>query len=192
MIFSAANTTDIERYYYNTLIKLPQTGQRLWRVTAVQRHQVQLVDLDGFELYIPLDQEYEVSYVLPGRAVFQRGSGACMVFRKPAKQYQRGCSPNNTAMSMLTGTGWKDCAWGTGEMQQFVDKPCYQDPNNLDPACTSWAITPLISVRREDWQVYILKKPVAKLDVSNKRLYVQRPIFTPELMAAFPGWSITQ
>jgi hypothetical protein len=190
MIFNADATSDIERYYYNTLIKLSQTGQRLWRVVSVSKAQVQLVDLDGFDLYIPLDQDFEVSYVLPGRAVFQRGHHACMVYRKPAKQYQRGCSPNNTAMAHLHASGWKDTSWGMGEMQQFVDKPCYQDPNNLDYAYNSWAITPLISVRKEDWLVYILKKPVGRLFPDEKRLQISRPIFTPEITAAFPGWSI--
>ena len=191
MIFHTTTYQDIQKYYTNNIIKLKESGDRLWYVKAIYPEEVKLVDVDGMELYIDLSHPYEVEFPLPGRAVYQCGPSAYMVARAPAKQYNRGIHKQNTRMYVLSSTGnWAEIPITLERLQQFVDKPCYQDINNLTPGYSSWALSPVFSVTPTG-QVYALMKKIGDLSWEEKKVVVFNA-FKPEIKALFTDWKVNE
>ncbi len=193
MIFHRSNYEDIKRYYANTIIKLPAvSGDRLWQIVSINPDEVKLMDVDGMEIYIDLNEEYEVEYPLPGRTVYQTTDGrAALLHRRPAKQYYRGLHKENTSLSYYTSSGdLGGLAWNLHTLQEFVDKPCYQDPNqiNLEEG-SSWALNPHMVVTSAG-RVMVLTSCVAVADIKAKSILMVKSLFKPEVKAAFPGWSV--
>lgn len=188
MIFCKENYNDIVKYYSNNIIKLEVTGDRLWQITNINSQEVTLLDVDGFSVYIDLSEEYQVNFPLPRRAVYQCGGRAWCVMRRPAKQYNRGIHEQNTLIRQLTVNGWAGASFNLHTLQQFVDKPAYQDPNNLPMEFESWAISPVFSITPS--RIYALDKQIGMVDIDNKRLTLTSSLFTPELKQLFPSWSI--
>ena len=192
MIFHRSHYDDICRYYKNTIIKLPQlSGDRLWQIVSITMDEIKLVDVDGMEIYIDLDEEYEVEYPLPGRVVYQMNGGyAGLLARKPAKQYFRGLHKDNTTLSVFSETGEiVPGSWNIIRLQEFVDKPCYQDVNTINLSeGYSWALNPHMVVARNG-MVRILSAKIAVVNFEEKTIHCYKPLFKPELVAAFPGWS---
>jgi hypothetical protein len=193
MIFHRSNYEDIKRYYSNTIIKLPAvSGDRLWQIVSMNMDEVKLVDVDGMEIYIDLNEEYEVEYPLPGRVVYQTSEGrAALLHRRPAKQYYRGLHKENTSLSCYLGDGSLTClSWNLQSLQEFVDKPCYQDPNLIVPGdASSWALNPYMAVCNSG-RVMALTTCVAVAAFSSKEIMVTKSLFKPEIKAVFPGWSV--
>lgn len=191
MIFHISNICDIQKYYTDNIIKVKEAGDRLWYVRSIGPEEVKLVDVDGMELYIDLHHPYEVDFPLPGRAVYQCGSSAYMVARAPAKQYNRGIHKQNTRMYILNQIGqWGEVPITLERLQQFVDKPCYQDINNLTPGYSSWALSPVFSVTANG-QVYALQKLIGNLSWVDKKVTVFNA-FKPEIKAIFTDWKVNE
>lgn len=192
MIFHRSVYDDIKRYYSGTIIKLPQlSDDRLWQIMSISMDEIKLVDVDGMEIYIDLNEEYEVEYPLPGRVVYQMAGQAGLIFRKPAKQYYRGLHKDNTSLSYYTVEGHlSNCLWSIKTLQNFVDKPCYQDPEtiNLDDG-DSWALNKYMAVTRSG-AVMVLTQKVAQVNWGEKTIKVEKPLFIPEIKQAFPLWVI--
>jgi hypothetical protein len=194
LIFHRSNYDDIKRYYANTIIKLPQlSGDRLWQIVSISPEEVKLVDVDGMEIYIDLNEEYEVEYPLPGRVVYQRHDGrAGLIHRRPAKQYYRGLHKENTSLSCYTKDGGlAGLSWGIDTLQEFVDKPCYQDPNTIDlTAGYSWAISPYMAVTQSGL-IMVLTQPVAVIEsMALKEIKMLKPLFHKEVQTSFKGWQV--
>ena len=195
MIFHRNNYDDICRYYKNTIIKLPElSGDRLWQIVSINPDEVRLVDVDGMEIYMDLDHEYNVEYPLPGRAVYQQTSGhAGMLFRKPAKQYYRGISKENTGLSRYSASGdLVGVSWSIQTLQEFVDKPCYQTVESIDlneSPYDSWAINKYMAVCRYG-PVMIQNRKIASALWDSKTVHLSYPMFKEEIKAAFPGWKV--
>lgn len=187
MIFCKENYNDIVKYYNNNIIKLEVTGDRLWQITGITSYEVTLQDVDGFIVYIDLSEEYKVNFPLPRRAVYQCGGRAWCVMRKPAKQYNRGIHEQNTLLRQLS-SNWLPASFNLYTLQQFVDKPAYQDPNNLPMEFESWAISPVFSINHS--RIYALDKQIGTVDVDKKKLSLTSSLFIPELKQLFPTWSI--
>ncbi len=107
MIFNQSNRDDISRYYRQTYVKFPETGEKLHFIREIARHAVLGSDEDGndFELFLSDEFPYEVDYVLPKKGYFQHGKSAHLLFRVPAKQYQRGLSEGNTKVHRINRAG---------------------------------------------------------------------------------------
>jgi hypothetical protein len=188
MIFHKDTYKDIVRYYDQTFIKLAESGDRLWRVRHINTEEVELVDVDGFSVWLDLNDEYEVDYPLPGRAVYQCGEHAFFLCRKPAKQYYRGICSSNTSLSYLrSNDSWAPADVTLPRLQQFVDKPCYQNLDNLSPGYQSWALNPVFSVTNKG-SLYALHKKVGHIDFVNKAVNMES-ILKPEFKSLMPtGW----
>lgn len=193
MIFHRHNYEDIKRYYANTIIKLPAlSGDRLWQIVSISMDEVKMVDVDGMEIYIDLNEEYEVEYPLPGRVVYQTpNQRAGLIHRRPAKQYHRGLHKENTSLSYYTPSGdLSGMAWSLHTLQEFVDKPCYQDPNNIDVNDgDSWALNPYMAVTSHG-RIMVLTQTVAVVVWGSKKIKMMKPLFKQEVKQAFPFWSI--
>lgn len=190
MIFHRSNYEDIKRYFNNTIIKLPEiSGDRLWQIISISPEEVHLEDVDGVEVYIDLNEEYEVDYPLPGRTVYQAADRACILVRKPAKQYYRGLHKENTGLSYFNADGGLSAfSWSLSTLQQFVDKPAYQNPDTI---CLeeglSWALNRHMAVCRNGY-VMVLNRPIGIVDWKTKTYKVVHSLFKPELVAAFPNF----
>ncbi len=194
MIFHRTNYEDIRRYYQSTIIKLPNvSGDRLWQIVSINPDEVKLIDVDGMEIYIDLNEEYEVEYPLPGRVVYQTSGGrAALLHRKPAKQYYRGLHKDNTSLSAYLSDGsLTNMSWGLSTLQEFVDKPCYQDPNSIVIGeADSWAITPYMALSSAG-RIVVLNQIVALVsNFETKEIVMVKSLFKPEIVRAFPGWKV--
>ena len=138
-----------------------------------------------------LFRSYEVDYPLPGRVVYQNGANACMLHRIPAKQYNRGIHSQNTALSSLRSDGqWSNIGFSIQKLQQFVDKPAYQDVNliNWKEGYHSWALSKHISITKEG-TVFALATCIGSFSPVDKTVVVNK-LFKPEISILFPGWSV--
>lgn len=192
MIFHRSCADDIIKYYKGTFVKFKETGDRLWYIHNVNYDEVHCKDVDGFDLYIDLNEEYEVDYALPGRAVYQCGNQAFMLSRKPAKQYQRGISSNNTNLSRLRPDGkWDSVQLTLDRLQQFVDKPAYQDPDVVQwPEMASIALNPVFSVAVGTKILYALRTSIGSVNNNTKEVMLSNSLFKPEVKKLFPTWSV--
>jgi hypothetical protein len=193
VIFHRTNYEDIKRYYANTIIKLPQlSDDRLWQIVNINMDEVKMVDVDGMEIYIDLNEEYEVEYPLPGRTVYQMPQGkAGLLHRRPAKQYYRGLHKDNTTLSCYLSDGTlTGLNWNLHTLQEFVDKPCYQDSNNLDTSQgDSWALNKHMAVTLSG-KIMVLTQAVGYADFEEKTIKVTKPLFNREIKEAFPSWKL--
>ena len=192
MIFNKENYKDIIRYYEGTIIKLKEAGDRLWRIRHISTNEVELVDVDGFNVWLDLNHDYEVDYPLPGRAVYQGiGGYACMLFRKPAKQYFRGLCSSNTAMLYLRKNGtWSPLDVSIEKLQQFVDKPCYQSLDNLTEGYESFALSPVFSVSSSSSELFALNRKVGYVDRESKQVEINS-LLKAEMSPLIPnGWKL--
>jgi len=73
MIFHKSTYADIQKYYPDNIVKFKETGDRLWRICSIMHHEIRCMDADGFEIFLDLNEPYEVDYPLPGRVVYQSG-----------------------------------------------------------------------------------------------------------------------
>jgi len=190
VIFHKSTYSDIQKYYPDNIVKFKETGDRLWRIIQIGHNEVRCQDADGFEIFLDLDEPYEVDYPLPGRVVYQNGPNACMLHRIPAKQYNRGIHSQNTALSVLTSGGsWQNTGFSIQKLQQFVDKPAYQDVSLIsfgEDSYSSWALNRHISICRSGG-IYALASLVGSFNWGEKTLSVN-PLFKPDLIPLFPGW----
>ena len=191
MIFHRSVLGDIKKYYSNNIVKFPEvTGDRLWQIAHISENEVRCVDMDGFEIYIDLNEEYNVDFPLPGRAVYQSGPNAWMLSRKPAKQYNRGISSENTQLLKMNSVGkWENVGIAIDRLQQFVDKPAYQDINTINwEELFSAALNPVFSVSKTG-MLFCLNKSVGTINNKTKQVSLSSPILTPEVKPLFPTWS---
>ncbi len=189
-VFSYDNVKDIDNYYCKTIVKFKETGDRLWFIDQVSADEVKCIDVDGFELFIDLDEPYEVSYTIPGRVVYQTGQYAAMLWRIPQKQYKRGISEGNTCLAFLDKGAWKKQQLKLNALQQFVDKPAYQNPEwCFTDKKESYAINRYISVDKAG-RLFVLHTPVGKVVPESKKVFVEYGMFMKEVKTAFPSWEV--
>ena len=190
MIFNIENRDDIKKYYNKAIVKFPEkTGDRLWRITEINFDYVKCTDVDGFQVLIDLHEDYEVEYPLPGRTVYQHGERAAMLIRKPARQYMRGISESNTTLMHMDHTGtWRSMELSLKNLQQFVDKPCYQNINTINwESMQSAALSKHMAVSR-DGKIMLLHRCVGHFNPETKQ-YTIHPLFMKEAEELFVGWS---
>ena len=191
MIFHRDNYEDIRKYYSNTIIKLPElSGDRLWQIVSITPDEIKLHDVDGMEIYMDLNDPYTVEYPLPARTVYQYGHRAALLVRKPAKQYYRGLSKDNTSLSVYRTDGTMSAlVWGLETLQQFVDKPAYQDVHTINPEeQDSWALSKHIALTSHG-AIMVLNRCVGTVSFSDKTIKLQKPLFKQEVQQVFPGYT---
>lgn len=95
------NWRDIARYFQDTWVKLEGYGDTLFHVEHVNQTRMAgtTQDNDYFEIELHNHQPFNLNYVLPHKAVFQYGKRAVILQRTPAKQFKRGLSSENVAVS---------------------------------------------------------------------------------------------
>lgn len=192
MIFHRANYEDIRKYYSHTIIKLPElSGDRLWQIVSITPDEIKLHDVDGMEIYMDLNDPYTVEYPLPARTVYQYGHRAALLVRKPAKQYYRGLHKDNTSLSVYRSDGTlSSLAWSLETLQQFVDKPAYQDIHTINlEEQDSWALSRHIALCRTG-VIMVLNKCVGIALFDTKTVKLQKSLFKQEVQQVFPGWSV--
>jgi len=192
MIFHRDNYEDIRKYYNHTIIKLPElSGDRLWQILSITPDEIKLQDVDGMEIYMDLNDPYTVEYPLPSRTVYQYQDRAALLTRKPAKQYYRGLHKDNTQLAFYHNDGGLcSMVWDIGVLQQFVDKPAYQDIHTINlEEHYSWALSKHIALARTG-SIMVLNQSVGVANFTEKTVLMHRPLFNQEVKQVFPGYAI--
>lgn len=193
MKFTSDNHQDIQKYYNNTFIKIKETGDLLYLIQYVGRTEVRGVCETGAEFIIYLDNEnpYEIDYVLPHKSYFQNGKDAYMLYRTPAKQYQRGLNGQNTNIVKMNKEGkFEQVKLDFTVLKAFVSKQPFFTLNNAigkgkgpEGTNTSYVLTPRLAYNRILKKLFIDMTPVARVDVPSKRIFFDHPIFKQEVAA---------
>lgn len=193
MKFTSDNHQDIQKYYNNTFIKIKETGDLLYLIQYVGRTEVRGVCETGAEFIIYLDNEnpYEINYVLPHKSFFQNGKDACLLYRTPAKQYQRGLNGQNTNIVRMSREGkFEQVKLDFTVLKAFVSKQPFftlgqaigkgKGPEGTN---NSYVLTPRLTYNRVLKKLFIDMTPVARVDVPSKRIFFDHPIFKQEVAA---------
>jgi len=189
MKLSLHNRNDIIKYYLNTLIKCKETGDVVYFVNAVNKFDIELLDVNDEKVYIDLrDEEYELEYVIPPRCVFQLGDTAHALIRVPAQQYSRGCCSKNTALYKWSASGvWKAEEISIRTLQGYCNKPEYVLPS-VPFVQTSRAISKHFSVHKNG-TICAYLTTIGK-ELREGYTIKCNKLFEPELQALYPGWNI--
>jgi len=185
MMFTESNHNDIERYYHQTWVKLPEFGDKLFFIQNVYSNKVTGIDENGdyFELLLDDDYPYAVDYVLPHKAIFQWKDRAVMLQRIPARQYRRGLSTGNT--QVVQCDDGERIALSTNLLKAFVEKQRFSPFSmafNAKGKIRSIALSPRMWFQRSSGYICIDFQRVAKFDYETKKITMMRPIFRPEIM----------
>ena len=193
MIFSPEYAEDIRRYYRNTYVKFKETGDTLFFIKDSNAHCAYGVNEDEvpFELYYSDEFPYEVDYVLPNKAYFQLGSNACLLQRRPAKQYQRGICSENVQVKSLGGTGALVPKGLSFEiLKAFVTKQAYYSFTaalSNKEKFSSYALSSRMAYSTKAKHIFIDDVAVASVDTKTKTINNPHSIFLPELSALVQG-----
>jgi hypothetical protein len=158
MYVNKENWTDAQKYYENTLIKVvdPEnkfdSDKTVWYVEKVDPQFMLLKDVNSTQkVLIDLDKGYNLEYLIPGKAIFQKGEAAIALSRLPKRMWKKGMTSENTQFAILTSVGWKPIAFESSYVFGFVNKPGYYTINDAlkgfkNDDLTSAAITPRIAL----------------------------------------------
>lgn len=185
MLFMQSNRDDIQRYYRNTYVKFKETGDELFLLKDVFDTMVVGKNKNGdiLELHLSDEHPFDVSYVLPKKSFFQNGKHALLLFRIPAKQFQRGIADNNTCIIAFDNTHPSPQQIGISFelLETYVNKPKFY---GLDEAIASNNVSSVLSPRmayhRESSSILVDTHVVAH--VVDRTIKVN-PLFLPEMNA---------
>lgn len=197
MQFKRSNWEDISRYFKQTFVKFKETGDKLFYIRNVRSDVVEGMEKDScpFELYLWEDQPYEVDYVLPHKSFFQYAKRAVLLERIPAKQYQRGLSSGNTKLRALGRDGTTtnlDLSFDT--LGAFVEKQPWM---SLTDAVAnkvknySVVLSPRMAYIPFTNTIYVDMLAVATVNKKAKTVYINHPIFKPEIAELVKGTEFT-
>jgi hypothetical protein len=80
--------------------------------------------------------------------------------------------------------------WDIGVLQQFVDKPAYQDIYTINfEEGYSWALSRHIALARTG-SIMVLNQSVGVANFTEKTVLMHRPLFNQEVKQVFPGYAI--
>lgn len=124
MILKPSNWGDVQRYYENTYVKLPEYGDKLFYIYSVSEMKVLFKDSDGEEgiIYLSDDFPYDLNFVLPHKSLFQMGKYCYQMVRIPAKQYYRGITQENCSIFRLSNGSWRAQSLDWDLLNGYVSK----------------------------------------------------------------------
>jgi hypothetical protein len=194
MIFNRGSVSDIEKYYSGTYLKFKETGDRIFRIVSVTPYHVRAEDVNGFDVWIDLNEDYTVDYIIPGRKVFQYNDRAAMLYRKPARQYFRGMHPENTGFAFLTADGaWKEHTLDFSIIESFVNKNDYVEPHRIwtdkYQTYSSCAIDDQVAVNQKG-EIYFGNICIGTMVKKTMRAYFL-PVYERECKHMFAGLNLT-
>jgi len=187
MEFTSSNAGDIQRYFLNTFVKLPNFGDKLFYIYEVNSEHVLLKDKDGREhiLHLHDNAPYDLDVTLPHKCVFQQGPYAKSMARIPAKQYNRGISRNNCVIRFLTRDGWITENITFDSLDGYVNKPVFP---SLDYAVScvesgslvSCALAPRFSLLIPSGIIYCDTTKIGAIDYKKKEINAHA-LFVPDI-----------
>lgn len=180
---------DIQRYYNNTFVKLPQFGDQVFQVREVKPQHVILHDRAGDVYKIDLADEgepaFSFDYVLPHKAVFFWKNSVYQLARRPARQYYRGCSSENTTITEIFSGRGQSISFESLEAfsmkpQYFTLRQALEEPNKK---VLGVPLTKRFSFNKQDQCLYVDNRGVAVFDRDAKTfvMFNGMNIFAPEV-----------
>jgi hypothetical protein len=193
MLFNSANRDDILRYYRGTYVKFPMRGDELFLIRSVDHHVIRGDHESGeeFELYYSDEKPVDVDYVIPHKSYFQYKTRACLLYRIPAKQYNRGLCSNNTVIQSLSRVGnVANHDLNFDLLKAYVAKPNFPEFNKAITSknkMISVALSPRFAYVPEVKRIYADQTPVATVIHPDHKVVVHHKVFTPEISALAKG-----
>lgn len=177
---------DIRKYYADTYIKIPDTGDQLWYVLNVSPDGVILRSTDepAEETLLELheDQPYIVEMILPHKSTFQYQDLVCFIERIPAQQYRRGISSSNCKLWIMTQNGtWQQTGLEGKILNAYVNKQVFSPLSILKktPSLLGIALSPRWSINKALGRVFVDTIAVGSVNL-DKKTYTIPSIIQPE------------
>lgn len=183
MLLIESNSSDIQKYYEGSWIKLREFGDKPFFVQKVTREGVYFTDVDNEEgiIYLSDDVPYELNMVLPNKAAFQYNGYAYLMARIPARQYHRGITTANCIIQRLDSEGWRKASLNGPILSGYMGKPNYRELDDVIEACkNSEALSSRFSYQASSKRIYCDTMHVATVNPSLKFIGC-KAILVPEI-----------
>lgn len=180
----SSNSSDIQKYYEGSYVKLREFGDKLFLINKVTRECVYFTDSTGDEgvIYLHDSCPYTLNMVLPNKAMYQVDQHCYLLQRIPARQYHRGITSNNCAIKLLNSGGWGSVALSFTTLTGYVEKPVYRPLEQIIETCTSGseAITARFAYQAAGKKIWCDTKLIATVNTKLKTITGSK-LLIPEL-----------
>jgi len=179
------NWKDIDRYFRHTYVKVDGYGDTLFFIDHVNPNNISgtTEDNDYFEIELHNHQPFNLSYVLPHKAVFQFNKRAVLLQRVPAKQFKRGLHADNVSLS-FTDTGvpidvtLPALKAFTTKQRYFSFSEAFLSKGNK---YLSFALTSRMSCAKASGGIFIDTTKIATFLHESKKIVMEKKAFKPEV-----------
>lgn len=179
------NWKDVQRYFHNTYVKVEEYGDTLFYIEGVSPNKIfgKTENGDYFEIELHQHQPFNLSYVLPHKAVFQYNKRAVLLQRIPAKQFKRGISIDNVSISFTDTGAYLDLTLDllkayTTKQRYFTFTDAFLTKGSK---LLSYALTSRMSCTKGTGVIYVDNTPVARYAHNDVKIYVDKPNFRPDI-----------
>lgn len=189
------NWEDVKKYYESTFVKLPETGERVFKIVEVNSKGIRFYDYEGGEEEYTFEEPCQLDYILPHKKTFQWKGNAFLLTRTPARMWKKGLSEKNTKFFILGAFGWTTCEFSMSLYGAFVNKPNYLTYKDAlmgikEGTLDSAAISSRVSISSKK-TVFVDTTPVGKVFPSKKTVLVYNKLFIDVLSPLFHGFEVS-
>ena len=180
----SSNSSDIQKYYEGSYVKLREFGDKLFLINKVTREAVYFTDANGDEgiIYLHDSCPYTLNMVLPNKAMYQVDQHCYLLQRFPARQYHRGITTNNCTIKFLQSGGWGATTLSFATLTGYVNKPVYRSLEDIIESRTSGseAINSRFAYQANGKKIWCDTKSVATVNTKLKTIACNK-LLIPEL-----------
>lgn len=187
MKFCAENAKDIDKYFRGSYMKFPSlAGDAVHFIDKVTPDQVMgktLQDGESVPFVFHLYHEEsapapEIEFILPKKSYFNTPTGACLLYRIPARQYRKGVCMDNTAIVKLAIDGSfapQDISFDL--LNLYVGKQAFA---KFGEQSMSYAVSRRMAVSPAG-QLFLDKTRIGSINYDNRTIMVNQQMFVPEV-----------
>ena len=185
MKWTPQNTEDIKRYYKDSILRFD--GNKILKLTAVDTEELTLIDKNGNEEFIYLNEDYpfEFNTNLPHKSIFAYKKTVAYLYRIPARQYKRGICGDNCKFLVyeLGSLSWKGTIDTWGLVEAYTDKQDWVPLSLAVKNATSKGVISAVTNRFSVAPNYIYCDNVMIGVVDSPSSITVKSLFKPEFMA---------
>jgi hypothetical protein len=182
----SSNSSDIQKYYEGSYVKIPELGDDIFMIHKVTSEAVYFSDSQDQQGVIWLHDEvpYNLDMVLPNKAMYQMGTSCYSLSRVPARQYHRGITQANCVVRRLTNTdGWTNAGVGFNTLKGYVCKPLYRSlVEAIQTSNGTEALSPRFAYQAATKTIWCDHKKIATVNLKLKTIACNS-LLVPEIVA---------
>lgn len=184
MELTSSNSSDIQKYYEGSYVKLREFGDKLFLIHKVTRECVYFTDATGEEgvIYLHDSCPYTLNMVLPNKAMYQVDQQCHLLQRIPARQYHRGITSSNCMIKVLGANGWLNSSLSFSSLTGYVNKPVYRPLDQIIETCISGseAITSRFAYQAVGKKIWCDTRAIGTVNTKLKTIACNK-LLLPEL-----------